>query len=96
MADKYDWHNPKAETNAKKHGITFEMACAVFEDEKAVWGEDPDSSWSEDRFRIVGRVNGRFIAISYTYVDDDVVWLISARPATKREINDYYLGQTPT
>lgn len=37
----------------KKHGISFEEAQAVFEDEYAILFDDPDHSAEEDRFLII-------------------------------------------
>lgn len=88
--DKFEWRDLKAEKNAKSHGITFDTACRVFADQRAIWDDDSASSWDEDRFRVVGLVDGRVIIVSYTYREDDVIRLISARQATKRENDDYY------
>ena len=94
---EFEWHDRKAETNANAHGITFEAACKVFDDNNAIWDDDLDASWDEDRYRVIGCVERRIIFVCYTYRDgdaDSVIRLISARPATKREINDYYRSQT--
>ncbi len=95
--DKFEWHDTKAEANAKAHGITFEDTCKVFADANAIWDEDLDSSWNEDRFRVIGQVYDRIVFVSYAYREDEdgeeVIRLISARPATKRERNDYYNRQ---
>ena len=96
MDDEFEWHSTKAEINAKSHGITFELACDAFKDGRAIWTEDLDSSWEEDRFRVVGMAHGRIIAVTYTYRDGDVIRLISARAATKRERNDYNRGKSAT
>ena len=97
--DKFEWNGAKAEANAKAHGITFQDTCQVFADKSAIWDDDLDSSWNEDRFRVIGQVDARIVVVSYTYREDDngkeVVRLISARPATKRERNDYYHRQAP-
>lgn len=56
--------------------------------------DDLDSSWHEDRRRIVGLVDARVLVVIYTY-RGDVIRLISARPANKRETSAYYRGQMP-
>ncbi len=94
MDDEFEWHDEKAKTNAKAHGISFDTAQKVFNDPGALWDEDPDSSWDEDRFRVVGHAEGRLVVPSYTY-RGNVIRLISARQATKREQHDYYRSQTP-
>ena len=91
--DDFVWHDGKAEHNFRDHDITFEAARRVFEDVRAIWDDDTDSSWNENRFRIIGSADGRVMVLSYTYRgDEDVIRLISARRATKRERNDYYRG----
>ncbi len=92
--DEFEWDNAKAELNAKSHKISFQTAQKVFNDPGALWSEDTDSSWDEDRYRVIGSAEGRVLTLSYTY-RGDVIRLISARPAIRREKNDYYRSQSP-
>ena len=48
------WDSTKAETNVRKHGISFEEASTVFFDENALEIFDPDHSENEDRFLLLG------------------------------------------
>lgn len=50
----FEWDPNKAETNRRKHGVTFEEAQSVFYDEFARLIPDPDSSIGEERFIIMG------------------------------------------
>ena len=47
---KFDWDPVKAESNKKKHGVSFEEAQSVFYDEFAVQFFGEENSESEDRF----------------------------------------------
>ena len=74
----------------KKHGISFEEAQDVFEDEYAILFGDPDHS-EEDRFLIIGMTDRKGVCIvSHCYRGkDEIIRSISARKATKTEQNVY-------
>jgi uncharacterized DUF497 family protein len=50
-----DWDDGKAESNAAKHGVTFDLAVTVFADPLAVTINDPDHSEDESRWITTGR-----------------------------------------
>jgi len=50
----FAWDDEKLEANIKKHGITFEEAATVFDDDNALIISDPDHSEDEERFIIIG------------------------------------------
>lgn len=88
---RFTWDDRKAETNQKKHGITFEEARTVFYDENARLMHDPDHSDQEDRFLILGLSNNsRLLLVVHCYREvEDIIRIISARKATKNERNQY-------
>ncbi len=51
---RFDWHDPKAQANRRKHGVSFEEARSVFYDENAKLISDPEHSQDEDRFVLLG------------------------------------------
>lgn len=75
----------------KKHGISFEEAQTVFEDEYAILFDDPDHSEEEDRFLIIGMTDRKGVwIVSHCYRgEDEKIRIISARKATKTEQNVY-------
>lgn len=91
---KFVWDENKNEINKKKHGISFEEATEVFSDDNAILFDDPDHSLEEDRFLVIGAIKSSKICIvSHCYKDDDnIIRLISAREATKRERTVYQEG----
>lgn len=91
---KFSWDENKNYANKKKHGLSFEEAKEVFGDENAILFDDPDHSFEEDRFLIIGAIKSTKICIvSHCYRDDDnVIRLISAREATKNEKRMYQEG----
>ena len=87
---KFEWDEEKAEKNLRKHGIYFEDAAFVFLDENKIDEFDEIHSDFEDRYKTIGRV-GKILAVIYTERGDRNR-IISARYATKKEVDDYYAG----
>ena len=86
----YEWDQRKAESNLKKHGVSFTEAASVFLDPLAITYPDPDHSVSEARFVTFGHsAQGRVLVVAHKEIDDDQIRIISARRATKRESHDY-------
>lgn len=89
---EFEWHYKKAETNFKKHEITFDEAVTCFYDPEQIAFYDSQHSEAEDREIMVAcSENNRVLVVSYT-IRDEVIRLISARLATKREIKNYEVG----
>jgi hypothetical protein len=86
-----EWDPGKAASNFRKHGIRFSDVESVFYDDHAV--SIPDSlSVGEERFLLVGMdALDRIVTISYIF-RRDVVRIISARRATRRERKIYEKG----
>ena len=83
-----EWDDNKNKINYKKHGIYFEDAAWIFLDENRYDDYDELHSDYEDRIKTVGRV-GKILAVVYTERGEKYR-IISARYATKKEIDDYY------
>lgn len=90
----FEWDELKNRINKAKHGISFEEASTVFYDTNAILFDDPSHSTKEDRFLILGISRKAHICIvSHCYRGkDEVIRIISARKATKRE-KETYNGQ---
>jgi len=92
MSDlEFAWNQEKADSNFKKHGISFSDATTVFHDEYARIIPDPDHSTEEERFIIVGMsFQAHLLVVCHCYKDnEDVIRIISARKATKHESKSY-------
>jgi hypothetical protein len=87
----FDWDNQKAKTNERKHGVSFEEAQSVFYDENARLRYDSDHSLDEARYILLGVSSlFRLLVVCHVYRQDDVIIrIISARKATKQEIQQY-------
>jgi len=91
---RFEWDPDKNEINFKKHGVNFEEAETVFEDERAVTIYDESHSDNEDRFKIIGISRKlRELTVCHCYRNgDEVTRIISARRATKNESKLYERG----
>jgi hypothetical protein len=89
MALVFRWNPGKAVTNVRKHGITFEKAATAFGDPLSLTIPDPDHGPTEKRFLLIGLSEpGRLLVVSHAE-RGDIVRVISARRATKRERTHY-------
>ncbi|MBZ0166520.1 MAG: BrnT family toxin [Candidatus Omnitrophica bacterium] len=88
---KFDWDISKAESNLKKHGVSFEEAKTVFYDENAVQFFDDDSSSNEDRFIMLGvSFKLRLLVVCHCERQKgSIIRIISARKATRKETGYY-------
>ena len=91
---KFEWDDKKAKLNYNKHHVTFERATTVFKDRYARVFYDEKHSINEDRYLIIGVDSlKKELTVVYCERDNDIVRLISARMATKDEIELYYEGR---
>jgi hypothetical protein len=92
MSDiKFEWDPNKASSNIKKHDVSFDEAQSVFFDSYARLIPDPDSSFGEERFIILGQSRDfQALVVCHCYRDpDDNIRIISARKADKSERKQY-------
>lgn len=87
--DDFEWDNAKAAENYARHGVTFETAVRVFDDAFAIERFDAREDYGEDRYSILGMVDGRLLYVAYT-LRDDVIRIISARGAEPYEKRQYH------
>lgn len=80
----FEWDEDKAISNVKKHGLSFELAAQVFLDDERLVIVDERFSYGEERFITLGHIAERLCVVVYTD-RDDVIRIISARKANKRE-----------
>lgn len=84
----FEWDEEKNRANQKKHGISFETAAYVFQDEYYIEMYDFEHSIDEDRYIAIGMV-GNLLFVVFTERNDHIR-LISARLATEHERGLYY------
>lgn len=89
---RFTWHDEKAKSNAKKHGVSFDEAATVFADPLAVVIED---EVHEERTIIIGlSTQQRVLFTVFVEFSEDHVRIISARRATPHERKKYEEGDS--
>ncbi|MBK8431466.1 MAG: BrnT family toxin [Chloroflexi bacterium] len=89
MSLKFEWHPRKAAQNKRKHGVSFEEASTVFADPLSASASDPEHSYDEERFILIGYSDkNRLLMVSHTERYDRIR-IISARELTPLEREEY-------
>jgi uncharacterized protein len=94
MRFEFDWDPEKAESNRRKHGVTFEDAMGVFSDPLALSRLDDQSGQGEERWVTIGRIPAsNLLLVVHTWIemsaDRVAIRIISARRPTRREVRQY-------
>ena len=88
---RFEWDLNKAVSNQVKHGISFEEAATAFFDGFALLFDDPDHSLTEERFMLIGMTSeANICVVSHCYREQDVIRIISARRAARKEYDTYF------
>lgn len=88
---QFEWDEQKEKTNIKKHGLDFETASRVFDDENRLEWYDENHSEYEDRYITIGLIDDIACIIMAVYTErEEAIRIISARRATKQEREMYY------
>jgi uncharacterized protein len=83
---EFDWDPAKADSNAKKHRVTFLTAITVFDDPYALIAPDTKHSAEEEREWIVGESDDGVLVVVFVHrFENQVYRIISARRANRRE-----------
>jgi uncharacterized DUF497 family protein len=92
MSLSFEWDLAKASANLRKHGVGFELALRVFSDPLAFSHQDRIEG-GEQRWQTLGMVDGvLLLLVAHTvteHEDGEVIRIISARMATRKERRDY-------
>ena len=92
MSLRFEWDQAKADSNFRKHRVTFETATLVFDDPFVMTEQDRIEN-GEYRWQSTGQIPGALLlVVAHVYRDDsgaEVIRIISARRAEKRERRRY-------
>jgi uncharacterized DUF497 family protein len=84
---RFVWNPKKADSNLRKHGVSFEEASSSFADPLAAYYPD---TLHKERFILIGYSElRRLLYVVHAEVQQDVIRIISARRATKHEKKHY-------
>lgn len=94
---QFEWDEAKANANVRKHGVAFELARTIFNDQRLLTVADLEHSETEERWFSIGCASsGVMLSVVYLWSDADPaatkIRLISARKATQTEIRYYQEG----
>jgi len=85
----FEWSSAKADSNLRKHGISFEDAVRVFFDTGRIETYDAREDYGEDRWAVIAAVHTAVLYVVYTVRDEDTIRMISARKANAVEEKRY-------
>ena len=83
----FEWDPKKDNANREKHGLSFDEVTEMFTsgtDFLEIY--DEKHSDEEDRFVAIGPIRAGVVVVIYTERQDDIVRIVSARKATKKEV----------
>lgn len=90
---KFEWDPQKNQENIRKHKVSFETASLVFYDPNLLYRSDEKHTDVEQRdiaIGIAGHIGVLFVVNTLRGEDQqEVIRIISARPATKAERREY-------
>lgn len=90
MKPNFEWDEKKAKSNIKKHGITFEEATTVLQDELSLTIHDIAHSITEERFVDIGlSSNGQVLVVIFYTERGNNIRILSCRKATTQERKVY-------
>jgi uncharacterized DUF497 family protein len=85
---RIEWDQAKNEINEAKHGVDFETAQLVFDDPFCITFVERVTD-GEERWHAIGSIESVIVLVvvhTYRIEDsDEIIRIISARPATRRE-----------
>lgn len=89
---RFDWDDDKEKVNIEKHGLDFSTAALVFDDYERIEKFDDIHSIDEDRYVTIGQIKEVLVivVVVYTPRNPNIIRIISARVATKKEQEAYY------
>ena len=88
---EFEWDEAKSEACFHERGFDFEYVAQAFFDPGRCVTSDNRWAYGEDRYRLMGRIDGRVFVVIYT-PRAEAIRIISARKANAREIKRYEAG----
>ena len=85
---EFEWDDAKSNDCFMQRGFDFAYAVRAFLDPNRIVGQDRRWDYGEDRYRLLGRIEGRVFVVIYT-TRGAVIRVISERKANRKEVRDY-------
>ena len=88
MGMELEWDDGKSDAFSADRGFDFAYVAHAFLDADRIVGMDRRWDYGEDRYRLLGVVEGRLFVVIYT-MRGSMIRIISARKANRREVREY-------
>ncbi len=85
---EFEWDSDKSDACFTERGFDFAYVLRAFLDENRLIHKDARWDYGEDRYQLLGIIEGRVFFVVYT-LRGQSIRIISARKANKREVSDY-------
>jgi uncharacterized DUF497 family protein len=87
---QFNWNLDKARINLRKHGVSFDEAKSIWQG-PYITEVDDRQDYGEVRYVTLGVVSNSRKVLHVTHIDEgNTIRIISARKASKREVERYY------
>ena len=85
---KFEWDDAKNDACFESRGFDFAYAVRAFLDRHRIVAQDRRRDYGEDRYRLLGMIDGRTYVVVYT-MRGSTTRVISARKANRKEVENY-------
>ena len=85
---EFEWDDIKDNACFESRGFDFAYAIRAFFDPQRIVVQDRRRDYGEDRYRLIGMIDGRAYVVVYT-MRNSTVRIISTRKANPKEVTDY-------
>lgn len=85
---EFEWDAAKSDDCFERRGFDFAYAVRAFLDPKRTVAQDTRRDYGEDRYKLIGAIDGRVYVLVYT-VRESAVRIISARKASQKEVAEH-------
>ena len=84
----FEWDEDKSNACFRLRGFDFAYVTFAFADPDRIIRQDDRFSYGDDRYELIGRIEGRLFVLIYTPRHDGIR-IVSARKANPREVKRY-------
>ena len=85
---EFEWDDAKSDACFAHRGFDFAHVIRAFADDDRIVGRDRRWDYDEDRYRLLGAIEGRVFVVIYT-MRGSIIRIISARKANNREVREH-------
>ena len=91
---EFEWDDAKSDACLAQRGFDFAYIVRAFLDHDRVVGQDRRWNYGEDRYRLLGTIEGRVYIVIFT-MRRAIIRIVSARKANAREVREYEQNTPP-